>query len=100
MSYPLDLGDIAHEINREQTRCWGPPTTTVQALVLCEEAGEVARIAAKSAQGIRPDTRGKWEEELGDVLLVTLGLCPLVGVDPEAALLLAMNKLRRRKVQT
>ena len=100
MSYPLDLDSLAREINREQTRCWGEPEVTIQALVLCEEAGEVARIAAKSAQRIRPDTRGEWEEELGDVLIVALGLCALVGVDPEQALLGRLNKLRRRKVQT
>lgn len=100
MTYPLDLGDIARDVNREQARCWGEPTVTVQTLVLCEEAGEVARIAAKSAQGIRPDTRGQWEEELGDVLIVALGLCALVGVDPETAILGRLNKLRKRKVQT
>lgn len=96
-----DAGSLeghAREIREMQVAAFGddPESRLIQALVLCEEAGEVGRVAAKERQGIRLDTRGRWADELGDVLLVALGLCALVEVDPDAALRNAKNRLSKR----
>ena len=66
------------------------PHTTVplQALVLCEEAGEAARAVAKMELGTR-GTREQWmkelEDEVGGTFAALLCLCHKVGIDLQAA---------------
>lgn len=98
MSYPTDLDELACHIRELQLAAFGlhPADIMIQTLVLCEEAGEVARLAAKEQQGIRAKTRGDWAHELGDVLLVTFGLCAMQELDPEELLRSAVGRLSRR----
>ena len=98
MSYPTDFGAMARHIRGLQIAAFGddPAAVMIQTLVLCEEAGEVARLAAKERQGIRSETRGDWAHELGDVLLVTFGLCAMHGLDPEDLIRSAVGRLERR----
>lgn len=57
------------------------------ALIVCEEAGEVARCVLKQAQGIRTETDwGKeLEKEAADVLVALLALADRFGFDLEQA---------------
>jgi len=98
MSYPTDFHTMAQSIRADQIRAFGddPAAVLIQTLVLNEEAGEVARLAAKERQGIRPESRGEWEHELGDVLLVTFGLAAMHGLDPESLVRDAAHRLRLR----
>lgn len=101
MSYPTDFGQMARDIRANQIKAFGedPAAVLIQTLVLCEEAGEVARLAAKEREGIRPDTRGDWAHELGDVLLVTFGLAAMHNLDPETLVRDAAWRLARRAVK-
>ena len=98
MSCPTDFHAMAKRIRALQIAAFGddPEAVMVQTLVLCEEAGEVARLAAKERQGIRPESRGEWAHELGDVLLVVFGLCGMRGLDPENLVRDAMFRLEKR----
>lgn len=98
MSYPTDFAAMAQSIRADQIRAFGdgPDAVLLQALVLNEEAGEIARLAAKERQGIRPDSRGDWEHEIADVLLVAFGLAAMHGLDPEHLVRSAAHRLRVR----
>ncbi|MDR1307684.1 MAG: nucleoside triphosphate pyrophosphohydrolase [Treponema sp.] len=67
---------------------------------LQEETGEVkeaARAAASRAEGAdKPDTAGKLEEELGDLLFSAVNLCRFFGVEPSIALQRANAKFTKR----
>jgi NTP pyrophosphatase (non-canonical NTP hydrolase) len=66
------------------------PDTSVplQALALCEEAGEAARAIVKMELGIR-GTREQWmkelEDEVGGVFAALLCLCHKTGIDLQDA---------------
>lgn len=98
MSYPTDFFAMARDIRADQIRAFGdsPVAKLLQTVVLCEEAGEVARLAAKEHQGIRPETRGEWAHELGDVMVVVFGLAAMHGLDPENLVRDAAHRLRVR----
>lgn len=57
------------------------------ALIVCEEAGEVARCILKLAQGIRLETdwKDELEKEAADVLIALLALADRHGFDLAAA---------------
>jgi NTP pyrophosphatase (non-canonical NTP hydrolase) len=57
------------------------------ALIVCEEAGEVARAVLKKAQGIRTETdwSKELEKEAADVLVALLALADRFGFDLEQA---------------
>jgi NTP pyrophosphatase (non-canonical NTP hydrolase) len=61
----------------------------LSALVVCEEAGELARAVVKGAQGIRGGLE-RWEPEIAkeaaDVVITILSLCHKYDIDLEAAL--------------
>jgi NTP pyrophosphatase (non-canonical NTP hydrolase) len=66
------------------------PNTSIpiEALALCEEAGEAARAVVKMELGIR-GTREQWmkelEDEVGGVFAALLCLCHKAGIDLQAA---------------
>lgn len=55
---------------------FGDVPETMRALIICEEAGELAHVVLKQAQGIRPETSSDdmLEDALGDILIASMAL--------------------------
>lgn len=97
---PLSLRDAQGEVDRWiqsiGVRYFDPLTNLAQ---LTEEVGEVARILSRTAgeQSWRPgQTPGSLEDELADVLFVTICLANQSGIDLEAALRRNLDKKTNR----
>lgn len=61
------------------------PDPITQLAVVAEEVGEVARAVVKAKQGIRPETRGNLEEEIGDVVIALCALASTADIDIQQA---------------
>lgn len=84
MPNDLTLDYIGYLVHAWRVRNFGEPSAMRNALQICEEAGEVARVVGKTEEGIRPDTRGNLPDELGDVLLSVCGMAAAQGIDLNA----------------
>lgn len=73
---PLTLSDLQQQVSTWHDREFPDEHgNQLPALVLCEEAGEVARAVVKGAQGIR-GTAAEWLDNLGDELAdVVIAAC-------------------------
>jgi NTP pyrophosphatase (non-canonical NTP hydrolase) len=78
-----ELDEFQSEVGEWVSRCFPSEDPLERALVLCEEAGEVARAALKRHQDIR-GTRAEWTaellKELGDVLICVAATAYVEGV--------------------
>ena len=81
----LDLNGIARDVRNWQDKNFNP-TPIEQTLVVCEEAGEVARAVVKGRHGIRSGTRGNVADEIGDLIMVAAALADRFDIDVEEAI--------------
>lgn len=82
----MTLKEIGQEHLAWKMRNFGSTVDDLtDALVLCEEAGEVAKVVVKTHHGIRAHDRGDLAEELADVVLVATGMAVRCGIDLDAA---------------
>ena len=89
----LTIGDLQGRINHWQQREFRPngeaPNPLADALVICEEAGEVARCAVKAHQNIRGGPEhwnAELRKELADVIIATLAAFSNAGIDATEAI--------------
>ena len=77
------IDEFQAEVGAWISRCFPNEDPLERALVLCEEAGEVARAVLKRHQGIR-GTRAEWTaellKELGDVAICLAATAYIEGV--------------------
>ena len=102
----MNLTDIqasVHEWQEREFRPLSPRNALADGLVLCEEAGEVARCLVKREQKIR-GTAEHWTEELAkemcDVVITVIALAGNEGIDLESALIARWNEVGARKFAT
>lgn len=83
MSYPFELSDLQAEVAEWHRREFPKAKPEWLALIVCEEAGEVARAVLKMAQGIRTETdwQAELEKESADVLVALCALADRFGFD-------------------
>lgn len=78
-----EMDDFQAEVGSWVARCFPNEDPLERALVLCEEAGEVARAVLKRHQSIR-GTRDEWTaellKELGDVMICVAATAHIEGV--------------------
>ena len=78
-----ELDEFQAEVGAWVSRCFPAEDPLERALVLCEEAGEVARAALKRHQNIR-GTKAEWTvellKELGDVIICVAATAYVEGV--------------------
>ena len=79
----LTLDEIGQRVQAWRLKNFGEQSRYRNLAQITEEVGEVARAVGKAEEGIRPETRGSLDQELGDVLLATLGMIAAEGFDPE-----------------
>lgn len=82
----LNLDELALQARAWQDANFKNFSKLHAALQLCEESGEVVRAVLKEDLGVRPDTRGRVDEEIGDVLLAVLALADRHGLSAEECL--------------
>ncbi len=87
MGYPFELDDMQAEVAAWHRREFPKAKQEWLALIVCEEAGEVARAVLKLAQGIRQETdwRAEVEKESADVLVALCALADRFGFSLEQA---------------
>jgi NTP pyrophosphatase (non-canonical NTP hydrolase) len=96
---PLTLGDAQHAVDASIQALGGywPPLAALARLF--EECGELAR-AVNQTYGPKPVKPGEaaasLDEELGDVLYITLALANDLGLDAEEALKGALARSQKR----
>ena len=99
---PLTLSDAQHAVDASIQALGGywPPLAALARLF--EECGELAR-AVNQTYGPKPVKPGEaaasLDEELGDVLYITLALANYLGLDAAAALEGALARSRTRAAQ-
>lgn len=99
---PLTLSDAQHAVDASIQALGGywPPLAALARLF--EECGELAR-AINQTYGPKPvkpgESAASLDEELGDVLYITLALANDLGLDAAEALQGALTRSRKRAVQ-
>lgn len=97
----LSLRRLQHESQRWREHSFPPEhrTAELQALGVCEEAGELAHAILKSAQGIRGsdmDLRAAAGDAVGDTIIYLAGLCTSKGLDLEECVANAWKEVAER----
>jgi len=99
---PLTLSDAQHAVDASIQALGGywPPLAALARLF--EECGELAR-AVNQTYGPKPvkpgESAASLDEELGDVLYITLALANYLGLDAAEALQGALARSRKRATQ-
>lgn len=94
-----DLHHLQTRLLAWATTTYGPQSLERRGLVIAEEAGEVARVILKTAEGIRPSTRGDLGEELAQLVVAILVTAELAGIDLTARLPVVVERLMARSVE-
>ena len=89
------------ESQKWRTHSFPPEDRTVelQALGVCEEAGELAHAVLKRRQGIRgteAEHIGEIRDAVGDIIIYLCGLCSSIGLDVETCLKIAWVEVAQR----
>ena len=74
-------------------------TAVLQALGVCEEAGELAHAVLKMEQGIRGTTeehKAAAADAAGDIVIYLTGLCSALGINLEEAIYNAWDEVKQR----
>lgn len=71
-----ELDELQARVAEWHGRNFPDATPEQRALIICEEAGELAHVVLKQAQGIRPEsaTDEMLRDALGDILIASLAL--------------------------
>ena len=91
----LPMNEIGHRVDAWRKKNFGVQSRWRNAGQIGEEVGEVFRAIGKGEEGIRPETRGNLPDELGDVLLATLGMIAAEGFDPEEIINRRIGRMER-----
>src|SRR4051812_46355062 len=74
-------------------------TAPLQALGVCEEAGELAHAVLKMEQGIRGEREDhllEAEDAVGDICIYLMGLCEALGLSFESCIAGAWSQVQQR----
>lgn len=75
--YEYFLDQLQKDIAKWHDHNFGDTDQTWRALIICEEAGELAHVILKQAQGIRPETSSDehLRDAIGDIGVALMALC-------------------------
>lgn len=99
LSDRVDLDALQADLFAWATTTYGTQTMERRGLVIAEEAGEVARVILKTAEGTRPSTRGDLGEELAQLIVAILVTAETAGIRLSSILPRVIAKLKARKVE-
>lgn len=99
LSDRVDLDALQADLFTWATETYGTQTMVRRGLVIAEEAGEVARVILKTAEGTRPSTRGDLGEELAQLIVAILVTAQLAGIKMGEILPKVIAKLKGRRVE-
>lgn len=80
----LPMSTVARRVHAWRLNLFGEQSRMRNLAQIVEEVGEVARACGKEEEGIREHDRGNLADELGDVILATLGMSRAEGIDIES----------------
>lgn len=97
----IDLAQIQRDTQEWREKCFPPEhrTPELQALGVCEEAGELAHALLKMKQGIRGDRiehMAAIADAAGDIVIFLMGLCSSLDLDLETCIGAAWEQVARR----
>lgn len=98
LSDRVDMDALQADLYVWATTTYGTQTMERRGLVIAEEAGEVARVILKTAEGTRPSTRGDLGEELVQLIVAILVTAETAGIRLSSILPRVIAKLKARKV--
>ena len=78
-----DINELQRRVGQWHQRNFPDATEPQRALIICEEAGELAHVVLKQSQGIRPEsaTDEMLADAMGDIIIATLAFAAHRGWD-------------------